>query len=141
MQWRFLTATAEHDWDRLLVQAQRHHVILAMKKMLNYLHQKLNAHVPAMILQKMSILNLSHAECIEYKVLINSGKITSPLQPFWFHYLQYLRFDTGGGFFRNLIGFQRYLQFFWHVDRLWQVPFLAVFKSMRMFWKMRMRNG
>lgn len=110
------TSAAEIDWERLLTQAQQTHFVKALSASLLELEKILDRTIPTAVLQQLSQLPLSQLELQEERVAKSQKKTV--FDRFWLRYCQYAR--TTDRF--ELLGFLRYLQYLWGVERLSAVP-------------------
>lgn len=134
-----LNSSPEINWNRLVAQAQKRHLISPLKDSLIYLSDLLNAPIPSWFLRTLWNMPVSNIEIRrEYKFRIGppvSGWTgwmgTLPKQ--WFYYSDMM---SSVPLLRRIVGFIGFLQFVWNVDHLWQVPLYAAFRMMRRTWKL-----
>ena len=122
--------TAKIDWDRLISQARKRQMMLPVKGALDYLHRALGAQVPAQILQRIHNIPASKMELAEYKYKIQNYE-SRPLGFLPLLWFRYLRLEGKDSSHMKLIGFMKYLQRFWGVDHIRQLPSYAAFMATR----------
>jgi len=109
---------AEMNWERLIAQARKHHVILYIKKALNYLHQTYKVSIPAIHLNTINTIRLSPMEFIEYRYVTrdlctNSNTVIDySIKVFLKYFLKYRHLSKYNDPQRfDLIGLYKYLQY------------------------------
>jgi hypothetical protein len=127
------TSQSEIDWNRLITHAQKRRLILPLKGTLNYLRDVLDVTVPLRILQSLQDMPVSKIERIECRAKTRSSVgLIKPFKSLLLIYLRYLRKVSSAALSHRLIGFPKYLQYLGGLDHLWQVPFYAVARGLRM---------
>lgn len=116
-------AQSEIDWDRLITQAQKRRLLLPLTDTLTYLQDKLDTPLPPVVLPHIQVLPTSKYEQIEYKFKTSRLTLLNRFFELWFNYS---RRTNERSLFRNIVGFPRYLQQFWFLEHLWQVPLQAI---------------
>ncbi|MCZ6776645.1 MAG: nucleotidyltransferase family protein [Ignavibacteria bacterium] len=137
-----MNSSNEIDWERLVTQAEKGHLILPLRDTLKYLKDILDAPVPLTTIQSMQNMPTSRSEHVRYRYKTRPTKLKGPLLIFQFYYVDH-SLGEGTGLLKILIGFLRFLKDRWGVDHLWQVPFHGVMKSMsvRRIWKTAVWNS
>ncbi|MBD2578878.1 nucleotidyltransferase family protein [Oscillatoria sp. FACHB-1406] len=119
------TSAAKLDWDRLLTQAQQTHFVKALSVSLLELEKIRDRPIPTTVLQQLSQLPLSRLELQEQRVAQSQKKTV--FDRFWLRYCQYAR--TTHRF--ELLGFLRYIQYLWGIERLWAMPGQVLRRGMK----------
>lgn len=112
---------SEIDWDRLIAQARKRRLVLPVRDTLDYLRDELGAPIPRAVREGLDQTPVSRAEHAEYRRITRSPGVLGLLPAKWFRYRRSL---WGAGHrmsLLELVGFLRYLQLFWDMDRLWRV--------------------
>lgn len=115
-------ARAEIDWDRLATQVQKRCLLLPVMGTLDYLQGKLGAPVPPAVLQSLETLPTHKWERAEYKLKTSWVTVWSRFFELWFNYW---RNRSARRLPRKVMGFPKFLQHFWRLKHLWQVPLRA----------------
>lgn len=125
----------EIDWNRLITQAKKRRLILPLRLGLEYLLNSFNAYVPPEILQSIQNVPTSKNEHIEYKYKVENSKkkLLGNIPVLWF---DSLRLSGNSSLGHKLFGFVKYMQHFWDLEHLWQLPLYALSLSMRKIWIM-----
>jgi hypothetical protein len=107
------------DWDRLISQAEKHRLVVPSLAVLNYIQDTLDEPLPATVWQRLRSLPVSQQEQLECRL-----KTSRPLlwRRFWRFWFDYRRHTVSASFAQALFGFPRYLQHFWRLPTLSQVP-------------------
>jgi hypothetical protein len=129
------TSQSEIDWDRLIAQTQRLRLILPIKDSLNYIQDLLHAPIPPAFLESLKSTPVSRLERMEYHTRTRPPGVMGGLPIKWFRYLRYSHPTNNPVSLFNFIGFSRFLQHYWGIDHLWQVPFHVVSKGVKRAWK------
>jgi len=129
------TSLSEIDWDRLLVQTQKHQLALPINETLNYLHKLLDAPIPVTVLENLQRLPVSNQERMEYKALTYPDYLRGPFKTFYLHYFRYARTKKNTGLLNRLNGFPKYFQILWGLDHIWQVPLHIVSTGFQRIWR------
>lgn len=125
----------EIDWDRLIMQAQKRHLILPLRQGMEYLKNNFRGNIPTEILQRIQNLPVSKIEYIEHKYKIENQKkkLLGNIPTLWF---DSLRLSGYSSLVHKLFGFLKYVQHFWDLKYLWQLPLYSLFLSARKIWTM-----
>ncbi|HUH98990.1 MAG TPA: nucleotidyltransferase family protein [Anaerolineales bacterium] len=105
------------DWDRMLSQTKRHRMILPLQDALRYLIDHFDAPVPSEFLHQLTHLTVSTEEIREYK-----ARKKHPYTLVFYQWIYYPRISRDTGRPSGLFGFIKYLQDFWGLKHIWQVP-------------------
>ena len=111
------------DWERLIRQAQQHRLLVPVMKVLHYLQENLDEPLPPEIWQRLKTLPISRGEQIEYNLKTSRIVVWRRFSRLWFNYL---RRSNERHLLQKIMGFPRYLQHFWRLEHMWQVPLQAV---------------
>jgi hypothetical protein len=103
------------DWSRLLSTAQRYRLVWPLRTVLEYLNQRQLHPAPPDIWQQLQAAHITPQERREYRLKRASFVITRRLARLWYNYTR--RTDQ-----RGLSGFPAYLQKYWRLESLKQVP-------------------
>lgn len=131
-----LKSSPSIDWDRLLLFGQTRCLTLPLRDTLGYLHNLLDAPIPASVLQSMHEVPVSMAEYIEYRVANSTGggNLARDMRLMWLHGQWYARSQDGASLQHKRLGFARYLQRRCELSHLWKVPFYIAAKIARRIW-------
>lgn len=129
------TAQYQIDWDRLIAQTKKLRLILLIKDALTYIQDLLHVPIPPAFLQSLKRMPVSRLERMEYHTRTRPPGLMGGLPIKWFRYLRHSPPANKPVSLFNFIGFSRFLQHYWGIDHLWQVPFHIVSKGARRVWK------
>jgi hypothetical protein len=107
------------DWDRLVAEAERRRVSVAVAAALDYLSEEFGAAIPSTALAH---LRAAPASCHERAAFRAACQPDSPLRTLrmaWDRYRRLRDLDTGAPRPGNFIGFARR---FWGLESVWQLP-------------------
>jgi Uncharacterised nucleotidyltransferase len=118
-----ISATPDLDWDRLLTRAEKHRVVAPLLAVLGYIQGSLDEPLPPEVWQRLQSLSISEQERLEYKL-----KSSHPLlwRRFWGIWCDYRRYTSSLSLAQGVAGFPWYLQHFWGLADLRQVPIQAM---------------
>ncbi|MGE5445171.1 MAG: nucleotidyltransferase family protein [Ignavibacteriales bacterium] len=122
--------SAQIDWDRVISQSQNHRLVLPIRDALNYLRNKLDAYIPQVALRTIENMRTSKIECIEYNYRVQSY-VQKPLGYLPIIWFDYSRSADNKSLPLKILGFIRYLQLHWNAKYLWQLPFYAIYMTIR----------
>jgi hypothetical protein len=129
-----LRATPNFDWERLMVQAQRHHLTLRLRHALEYLHRlDLHLPIPESALHQIKHTPISSEERWEWDEIscLNSHP---PLGlKLWSRALAYSRWNKLNPPWQRPFTLPLYLQFYWRLSSLSQVPSEGLSRLYRYF--------
>lgn len=129
------SSQSEIDWDRLLAQTQKLRLTLPIKDALNYIQNLLNVPIPPAFLESLKSAPVSRLERMEYHTRTRPPGVMGGLPIKWFRYLRSSYPAKNSVSLFNLIGFSRFLQHYWGIDHLWQVPLHIVSTGAKRAWK------
>jgi len=109
------------DWDRIVGQARKRQLMLPLKATMNYLAEEFAAPVPAEVLRSLRNATISKMELAEYKYKIQNFE-QRPLGFLPLLWFRYLRLEGSQHAAFRIFGFVHYLQCFWGVDSIRQLP-------------------
>lgn len=132
-----LKSSPSIDWNRLVLFGQTRRLTLPLHDTLDYLHNLLDAPIPATVLQSMHKAPVSKAERIEYGFA--NGRwgyysVVGRMPSLWLQYRWYAQSPDGVSLQQKRLGFARYLQRRWEISHLWKVPFCAAGKITCKIW-------
>jgi hypothetical protein len=107
----------EIDWKRMIGQAEKSHLSLSLRTTLKYLIDRYNAPVPSDFMKNLTSLPVTEWEFKEYQTWIRQPYANVPV--LWAYYPRIAK-DTGRH--SGLLGFIKYLQDYWELEHIWQVP-------------------
>jgi Uncharacterised nucleotidyltransferase len=112
-----LNSGKELDWDRMRKQAEKRRLALPLREALHYLRDQFEAPIPADFLTDLDRVPVSNEEWKEYQA---RKKRPYALVPYLWAFYPRISRDTGRP--PGLLGFIKYLQDFWELEHIWQVP-------------------
>lgn len=126
-------ASDDLDWERLIAQAQKRELILVMRTALGYLSDRMNAPVPAQVMQRLGAMRVSRLERTDFAARTIPPQMLG-LKLYWVGYLRLARSGELGP-----LGLMEYLRRVWDLEHVWQVPLYAFSRAVReLRFKMRM---
>ncbi len=134
-----LRCAPDMDWDRVLRQAKTHGLALDMKDSLGYLVSTVDAPVPGEVLRTLGETRVSTVDSMWYR-LKTERPMEGTVERFLWLVRTYIRSGRKAVRGERKVGFTRYLQYAWGVNKLWQVPFFgtsAALARLRVFWRRR----
>ncbi len=123
------SSQSEIDWHRLITLAQKYHFVLPLRTTFSQLQDILNYPIPSAIFETIQNLPVSQFEVREYQII--AGEKTTVLDRLLMRYFQYSRTVEADNFGVKLLGFARYLQYIWGVERLSQGPYQVVIRGIK----------
>lgn len=123
------TAGPEIDWDRFIDYAQKPRLLLAVRTVMNYLREALQAPVPPPVLQAINRRPVSRVERLEFKYRTHPPE--TALGYLWSLWIRYSFQARQGHQKRTLFGFAVFIKTFLSEDSWWRVPFIATYKFLR----------
>ena len=118
-----IRATPDLDWDRLISQAEKHRLVVPLMAVLSYIQDILDDPLPPMVWQRLLTLSISWQEQLEYRLRTSNPLLGRQFWQLWFDYRRHTGIDS---LVQSLLGFPRYLQHFWQLPSLRQVPGQAI---------------
>lgn len=119
------------NWERLLRLAHDRRLALPVSDALVYLHQQMDAPVPDEVLEEFARIKLAPGELREYRVLSSKPVLLGRWLRLLANFRRIAPLEYKSFTWRRFRLFMRYLQYVWEVDKIWQVPFVFVFKGIR----------
>lgn len=116
------------DWDRLVERARYHGYVIHVREALRYLRTNLGAPVPGEVIARLDALPVSARQRREYA--LHTAPETAGRRALR-HYYRYLRVAESGRLHKPPFGFPRYLQHYWRLESLWQVPVYCGYRVAR----------
>ena len=125
------------DWNRLTGLIQERRLILHLRDTLNYLRDRLNYPIPLSVLQSIQNMPVSRTEHMEYQYQTTKRRfgLTGKVLNIWFNYLRSSSPMSNTALRPKFIGFPRFLQHHLALRHLWQLPFCAVFRLIRLIYR------
>jgi hypothetical protein len=123
-----LKNSAEIDWNRTAAQAEKRHLTLPLGDAFCYLVDQFDAPIPSDFLKDLSGFPVSRWELKEYKTWAHRPYAYVP--SLWAYYPRIAE-DTGRR--PGLMGFVKYLQDFWGLEHIWQVPLSLGLRILKKF--------
>jgi hypothetical protein len=119
------------DWDVLVAQAEKRHLILPVLGALLFLREALSAPIPPEIIARLQKLPVTRMERVEYRLRIRPAKALGSIPYSWARNWRRLRL-AGSSFagLRSAIGFPRYLRITQGRDRTAQVLAWAMSRTL-----------
>ena len=116
------------DWERLFEQASQRALSLPLAAALGCLVERFDVPVPSGFLDRLKRLPVSRDERREFHTRMIRPGWSSYIASMWASYPRIFR-DTGSQ--PGVLGFAKYLQSFWELDHVWQVPLYAAWRSVK----------
>ena len=107
------------DWERLYERAIRSRLTVPLYTGLSYLSRVFQSPIPSQVVTRFGAAAVSHREVAEFRV---KARRRNPWRRLRFHWFNYKRLRPVVGATPAVIGFARYLQGRWGVERLWGLP-------------------
>ncbi len=101
------------NFDLVLESARQHRAIFALRLMLSYLHQQLDAPIPEAFLQQLSREPVDWTDRFQF-LRLQTGRE----YPIWAPLVEYLRWNRGV----TVLEFLEFLRQRWRLRTVWQVP-------------------
>ena len=118
------------DWTRVVRQAQKRQLTLAMSETLSYLNKLLDARIPTEVLAELKESKTTRLQRWTYRTRLGTNDSLKMLPVVW-HWFNSLRIDCEGNALQRLSQFSQYLQSLWSVNHPWKVPFYLVGKPIK----------
>lgn len=119
-----LLAHTPVDWERVLRQARKRHMVMLMREALSYVHMLLGLPIPPHVLHELRTTTVSPLEQKEYRLrLLPAGNRRHALQSVWYNFS---RRNPEMSLPGRLVRFPRVLQLACRLDRLADLPVYAV---------------
>ena len=124
-------AQEEINWERMIALAKRHRLILPINGALNYLRSFLEIPIPETVLMELQTFSISTTEYFEYRVRTRSPRILDGLVELHFLYNFYSRQISNENVFGKIVGYPKFLQHVFGMDRLWHFILYVLFELIR----------
>lgn len=120
-----LKTEANLDWDRMLSITKKHRLTLPLQDTLQYLIDHFDAPISSVFLHQLKSLSISNQETREY-----NARRKHPFTLIFYQWIYYPRISRDTGRSSGLLGFVKYLQDFWGLKYIWQVPIAFSWKAL-----------
>ncbi len=118
-----LQSRPDLDWNRIVAQTRHHHISIPVSHALKYLQRlDLGVTIPATALREIEQIPTSRASRREWSALTRPRHAHPIALKFWLRTLTYSRWNATNPIWQRPFTFPRYLQFFWGLDSLAQMP-------------------
>jgi len=114
----------EIDWDRLVVQAEKRHLILPLLDTLHYLRDIFKAPIPPKIIKDLQSIRVSRMERMEYKLAVSPPTKWTAILDLWCQHSRLMGKTNG---LHKLMKFPAFLQRIWGIS-LWKLPYYCFSK-------------
>lgn len=113
------------DWNRLVMQAKKHCVVLPLHATLAYLRERFDAPVPEDALRELRVAPTTKQQRVEFRWRGSQPRLLQPFLNVWFGYLRdrHARPENARPQF---LAFPGFLQRWWGTAHLWQVPLVGI---------------
>jgi hypothetical protein len=135
------SSQAEIDWDRLMVQASKRRLVLPLENTMRYLQDFLSLSIPPEVLKQLRASPVSKTERMENAIRTRYPVFIVLVMKEWFCYLRNAQLVSGAKLHPQIIGFPKYLRHSLFLNHLWQVPFYATFRFIRLFLRMMVHRS
>jgi hypothetical protein len=116
----------EIDWERLIVQVQKHRITKLVRYALLYLKENFDAPVPSYFLDMLADTYISKHELREFRVFTNPQGFTGRLPLYLCHFNRAMQ---GTHWWSKVAALPSYFQIVWHNANLKQIPFIVLRKT------------
>jgi Uncharacterised nucleotidyltransferase len=116
------SARDDLDWDRLVVEAGRRQLTVAVAAALSYLRDEFDLAVPQIAVDRLSAAPASRHERAAFRAAGRPDGPTRTLRMAWDRYRRLRDLDTGAP---RPSGFPSFARRFWGLDSVWQLPLHA----------------
>jgi hypothetical protein len=107
------------DWDRVIYQAQKYRLVFLLHQVLEVLQTILPTPIPDAVMDTLQTLPISSYERMEYNTV--TARMNS-LRKLTMRYVVYNRLTEGLNPSEQPLSFLQYLQYWWDLPNLWQIP-------------------
>jgi Uncharacterised nucleotidyltransferase len=113
---------SEIDWQRLVIQAQKHHLSLSLSNSLKYLKDTFELPIPDDILLLLQSIPKSKLELMAYQTKARTHKLLGRLPELWYQHIR-VSYQTSHqqNLVRKLVSFPKYLQHVWGIENMKQL--------------------
>ncbi len=120
------TSQAGIDWNRLIGQAEKRHLVLPLLDTLSYLKEIFGAPIAPEIFRSLEDIPVPNIERIEYKIAVIPPTQWTAVLDLW---CQHCRLAEDSGLARKIAGFPKFLQNIWGIPP-WRLPLYGLLKTM-----------
>jgi hypothetical protein len=117
-----LSTTPDLDWNLVLRQIRKRHLVLTMQYMLPYLRNLVDAPIPEHVLTELQSLSVTTMERDWASIRTRGISHLTVRDLLRVRYELYRRSAFSTRFRPTIGGFPRYMQFVWGIDHWWNVP-------------------
>jgi putative nucleotidyltransferase-like protein len=117
------SAGEQLDWDRLVAEAERRRLTVAVTAALAYLGEEFGAPIPPVVLADLRAVPASRHERTAFRAACRPDSPLRTLRMAWDRYRRLRELDTGAPPPGNFVSFARS---FWGLDSIWQLPLHGV---------------
>jgi len=121
-------AGSQVDWERLYECAIRSRLTVPLYTGLSYLSRVFQSPIPSQVVTRFGQAAVSRREVVEFRV---KARRRNPWRRLRFHWFNYRRLRPVIPATLPVLGFVRYLQGRWGVERLWELPLFIWAESRR----------
>lgn len=114
--------SAAIDWQRVLEQAARHDLVLAIRHALTFLSEEMNGPIPQDTLRALNALPVSRRAQRDYDLLVTPPWQHNTAMKLWYHYEQYRRLSPVYRREPLLLRFPAFLRDTWELPETSDVP-------------------
>lgn len=107
------------DWDRVVAEAERRRLTVAVAAALDYLGEEFGAPIPPAVLAALRAAPASRHERTAFRAACQPDSPLRTLRMAWDRYRRLRELDTGAPPPGNFVSFARS---FWGLDSIWQLP-------------------
>jgi hypothetical protein len=118
----FVLQKAKVDWTRLLEQTRQRRVVLQLRDMLGYLHERMNAPIPADVLDELNRTPVARLDRLKNQLERKPRDEGSVTEKLLYHYDQYRRQHADKSGAGILLTFPIYLRDIWNLRRTREIP-------------------
>jgi hypothetical protein len=131
------TSQPEIDWNRLVGQARKRHLILPLRDTLSYLRDVIHTPIPSAVMQDIQSMPIARGERILYEAKSRPNAFRN-LCLLYLSHSQSLN-KNNASLVHKLVQFPRFLQDTLELKGLWEVLFFAILKAGQRTRKMTVR--
>jgi len=121
-------STEDIDWQHLMRQARKRHLVLPLRDTLNYLHRLIDAPVPHRVLKKLSRMTVSRLNRLKYKYVTTKTYPKPFMKLLIMRWEQHKNITAGRKMWYRFVGFPKFLKEVWKLDHTWQISRAVVRK-------------
>jgi hypothetical protein len=129
------------DFQRILDQAGKRHLVLALRQSMEFLQERLAALLPQAFLQSLRNLPFSKLETRESLLKFPSERLSAIFSARWLQYLRQAGRFSGGFRIGDIGGFAAFLKGFYALAHFWELPFCFFSKLYKRIRRSRVRHA